>query len=351
MAHRPNRRSTSLLPAAVASAVVGVLLLAGCGASTSKPASGGGGATSSSASSGGGAGGTTTSAAPACTPGAPTNPTPPKQIDLQPGVDKAAAAKVPAALASRRTLVVASDLSYPPNEFTPVGSNTPIGMDVDLATTLGSVLGLKLQVKNTSFDGIVAGIAAGRYDLGISSLTDSKEREKQVTFVTYFKAGISTMVKKCNPLGIKRPADLCGKTVGAENGTTELDQLTKANTDGSLITLCKKAGKPAPKAQGFPAQTDVNAALAAGRIQAYTADTPVVDYAVSENSAAFQKVGGDQGVAPYGIGLSKKSGTLPQAVQAGITAMIKSGDYAKILKHWGVQSGAVSSSVINGATS
>lgn len=326
-----SRVGRSRRGAAVVAAVLAVLVVAvGCGSSTKKPSGGG------SAS---------------CKAGAPTNPTPPGQLNLKSAIDTAAAAKVPQAVKSKHTLVVASDLTYPPNEFTPAGSNTPIGMDVDLATSLGSVLGLQLQVKNVTFDGIVAGIAAGRYDLGMSSLTDTKEREGSVTFVTYFKAGISTMVRKCNPLGIKTDLSLCGKTVGAENGTTELDQLTKADTDGSILTACKKANKPAPKAQGFPNQADVNTALAADRIQAYRADTPVIDYAVSQNNAAFQKAGGDEGVAPYGIALSKKSSTFAQAIQAALKALIASGDYQKILSHWGVANGAISAPVINGATS
>ena len=68
-------------------------------------------------------------------------------------------------------------------------------MDADLAKALGAVLGLKVKVVNATFDAIIPGLAAGKYDLGMSSFTDTKAREKVVDFVTYFSAGTSFYVK------------------------------------------------------------------------------------------------------------------------------------------------------------
>jgi polar amino acid transport system substrate-binding protein len=56
---------------------------------------------------------------------------------------------------------------------------------------LGAVMGLKVKVVNATFDSIIPGLAAGKYDLGASSFTDTKMREKQVDFVDYFTAGES----------------------------------------------------------------------------------------------------------------------------------------------------------------
>ncbi len=44
-----------------------------------------------------------------------------------------------------------------------------------------------------SFDGIIAGLASGKYDLSLSSFTDTKAREKQVDFVTYYSDGTSLL--------------------------------------------------------------------------------------------------------------------------------------------------------------
>ncbi|TDQ05287.1 ABC transporter substrate-binding protein [Labedaea rhizosphaerae] len=303
-----------------------------CGASTDKP----------------GAQNNPGGAAP-CTPGAPVNAPPPQPLVVEPQVDAAIAAKVPSAVKSKGTLKIATDASYAPNEFIPEGSSQIVGMDVDLGQALAKKLGLKAEFVNATFDGLIAGTQSHRFDLIMSSMTDSKEREKTIDFVTYFQAGTSTMVVKCNPKGIKADTDLCGKNVGAENGTVQLDALTKEDADGSIVKICKDAGKPAPVGKGFPKQTDVNAALAANRIDAYMADTPVVDYAVKITGNAFEKVGDAEGVAPYGIGVPKDAGTFKDALADGMNALIADGTYKKILDNWGVGSGAIEKSVVNGA--
>ena len=72
---------------------------------------------------------------------------------------------------------------------------TVIGMDADLAKAIAQLMGLTPNVQNVTFDSIIPGLAAGKYDLGMSSFTDTKEREKTVDFVTYLTAGTSFYVK------------------------------------------------------------------------------------------------------------------------------------------------------------
>ena len=72
-------------------------------------------------------------------------------------------------------------------------------MDVDLAKAIGQTLGLKVKIVKAGFDAIIPGLASGKYDLSLSSFTDSKEREKTVDFVTYFSAGTSLMVEVGQP--------------------------------------------------------------------------------------------------------------------------------------------------------
>ncbi len=274
----------------------------------------------------------------------------PSPLDLNLPKDDAIAATLPDKYKQSGTMVVATDPSYAPNEFLQEGSNDPIGMDIDLAKALGQVLGLEVKIEPASFDGIIAGINAGRYDMSLSSFTDTKAREESVNFVTYFEAGTSTMVLAGNPKNINTVTDLCGKPVGAENGTIQLDQLNDPKVDGSVVKACTDAGQPAPVAQGFPKQTDVNSALAAGRIDAYLADSPVVAYAVKQTGDKFQKVGEDQDAAPYGIALPKEPAALTTATQQAVQKLIDSGAYQKILDNWGVASGAITESAVNAAT-
>ncbi|MGH3437120.1 MAG: ABC transporter substrate-binding protein [Sciscionella sp.] len=324
MPRHPYPRALALLAACATLAGI----LTACGATTHKPGS---------------------SSAGGCTAGQPVTHPDPKPAKVSVSLDSQAAAKVPAALKAKGTLTVAEDPSYAPNEFTSGNSNQPIGMDIDLAKALGQSLGLKVKFANSSFDGIIAGIQAGRYDLGMSSFTDTKDREKVVDFVTYFKAGTSIMVPKCNPKNINSDLDLCGKTVGAENGTIQIDQLTKKDADGSIVAKCLKAGKKAPSGKGYPQQTDASSALQAKRIDAYIADSPVVDYALKKTTGAFQKAGSDLGVAPYGIAVPRTAGTLKYALQAALQKLMADGTYKKILGNWGVASGAIDQSKINDA--
>jgi polar amino acid transport system substrate-binding protein len=322
-------------------AALGMLLTtAACGASTTPPGS------TSAASSAGSAASSAGSAAPSGAEAAEETPTP---LNLNLAKVDALASALPQKYKDSGTIIVATDPTYPPNEFLPEGQDTPIGMDIDLANAIGQVLGLTVTVEPASFDGILAGLNAGRYDLGMSSFTDTKEREQEVNFVTYFQAGTSIMVPAGNPKGIQSATDLCGLPVGAQNGTTQLDQLTDATVEGSVVKACQDAGKEAPVAQGFPKQTDVNAALVAGRIDAYMADSPVVDFAVKVTGDRFQKVGGDEGTAPYGIAIPKEPAELTPALQAAVQHLMDSGDYQKILENWGLTGGAITTSQVNGA--
>jgi polar amino acid transport system substrate-binding protein len=155
--------------------------------------------------------GATSKPAPAPTPTATTAPT----------ADSKAQALLPSSIKSSGTLKVAADAAYAPNEFLATNGKTVIGMDADLAKALGTVLGLKVSVQNATFNAIIPAIQDGRFDLGMSSFTDTAEREKQVNFVTYFSAGTSFYVRADGGPTINSLADLCGQKVAVESGTTQ----------------------------------------------------------------------------------------------------------------------------------
>ncbi len=131
------------------------------------------------------------------------------------------AAQVPASVRSQGTLTVAADATYAPNEFIGTDGHTVVGMDADLAQALGQVMGLKVNMVNATFDTIIPGLVSGKYDLGMSSFTDTKAREQTVDFVTYYVAGTSFYVKSSGGPNIASLADLCGHKVAVEKGTTQ----------------------------------------------------------------------------------------------------------------------------------
>ena len=99
----------------------------------------------------------------------------------------------------------------------------------------------------------------------------------------------------------------------------------------------------------YPTQSAANSAVASGRQQAGFADSQVAGYIVTQSKGAFKLAGKAINVAPYGIALSKKT-TFDKAIESAMNVLIKNGVYASILKHWGVQAGAVKAAEINDPT-
>jgi polar amino acid transport system substrate-binding protein len=259
------------------------------------------------------------------------------------GANAALAAEVPAAIKSKGTLTVASDATYAPNEFIAPDGHTVIGMDVDLMDAIGAQMGLKVKFVNATFDTIIPGLAAGKYDLGSSSFTDTKEREKTVEFVDYFSAGISFYAKTSASPAVSTVADLCGKNVAVEKGTVEQEEAEAQSKK------CTKVGKQAVKVLSFPDQNGANLALSSGRAELGMADSPIAEYQVKQSSGAFKLIGQPYEVAPYGLAIPKSSG-LSKPILAALKAIIANGEYNKVLAKWGLQSGAISSPKIDGAT-
>jgi polar amino acid transport system substrate-binding protein len=252
--------------------------------------------------------------------------------------------EVPAAIKSKGTLTVAADASYAPNEFIGDDGKTVEGADVDLANAIGKALGLKVEVKNAGFDAIIPGLAAKKYDLGMSSFTDTKEREATVDFVTYFSAGTSFYTKASGGTDVTSLDDLCGKKVAVEKGTTQADD------SAAQSKKCKAAGKAAVTVSTYPDQNGANLAITSGRAQIGMADSPVAAYQVKQSGGQFKLVGTPYGTAPYGIAIPKDSG-LADPVLAAVKQLISDGQYKTILTKWGIQDGAITDPVINGATS
>ena len=178
----------------------------------------------------------------------------------------------------------------------------------------------------------------------MSSFTDTKEREKVVDFVTYFSAGTSFYVKASGGPTINSLADLCGHSVAVERGTTQATDATAQSAK------CKAAGKSGVTVSVFPDQNSANLALSSGRGEVGMADSPVAAYIVKKSNGQFKLTGKAYGTAPYGIAIPKGT-ALTKQVLGAMKTLIANGKYKAILTKWGVQDGAITKPVINGATS
>ncbi len=256
------------------------------------------------------------------------------------GADSAAVALLPDDIKKSGKLVIGIDPTYAPNEYKDDAGN-PIGWDVDLATAMAEKLGLKADYQISSFDKIIPSITGGTYDIGVSSFTDNAEREKQVDFVNYYNAGIQW----AQPIGKSvDPDNACGLTVAVQATTVEETDELPAKSKA-----CTDAGKAEITILKFDKQDEATNALVLGRADAMSADSPITQYAVSQQKDKIELAGDPFDVAPYGIAVDKGS-KLAQAIQAALQSMMDDGSYKKILDKWGVYSGAVDKITINAAT-
>jgi serine/threonine protein kinase len=283
-----------------------------------------------------GTGGSSATARPGTSSSSPTSGLP------SPLTDPAAiAATVPADIRASGKLVIGIDTPYEPAEFTD-GDGNYTGFGVDLMNAVGRTLNLTPDYQETVFDSIIPSIQSGVFNVGLSSFTDNREREKVVDFVTYFQAGTQWAQRPDTPV---KPNDACGKKVGVASRTV---QDLKEIPDKSAA--CVQAGKQAIFKTDYISQDDVTNALLTGEVDAMSADFPVTAYAVKNSAGALQTTGGIFDAAPYGWPVQKGS-PLAESLRQALMHVIATGEYAEIMKKWGVQGGMITAPVINGAYS
>jgi polar amino acid transport system substrate-binding protein len=220
-----------------------------------------------------------------------------------------------------KTITVATDATWPPMEM--VDANKKIvGFDIDFLKAVAKEAGFKVVFKNTAWDGIFAGIEAGKYDAIISSVTITDERKKTMDFSDpYINAGQVLVVPKADK-ATKVVADLKGKKAGAQIGTTGAMEIKKAS--GVELKSYDEIGL---------AFED----MASGRIAAVVCDTPVAaNFALQrkEYKDKFKIVGQAFTEEHYGIVVKKGNKELQALLNRGIKAVKDKGLAKPIMKKW-----------------
>jgi polar amino acid transport system substrate-binding protein len=261
------------------------------------------------------------------------------------GTYNAAAAKLVPSVYKGKTLQVASDATYAPDES--MSGSTVVGFDVDLIKAVATTLGIHVKETNVTFDSIILGIQTNKYQIGNSSFTDTKAREKQVNFVDYFKAGEGLYAKASSTVHIMGLSSLCGLKVAVETGTVEQTDATNA---GKACPANKKL-----TVKAYTTQTEADLAVSSGVADVGFLDSQIAGYVVAQSKGVFKLVGSAINVAPYGIATAKTATglALAKAIQAAVKVLIANGTYHAILKKYGVSAGAIAASkvVLNGAKS
>lgn len=275
-----------------------------------------------------------------CASNKETGGQPSASVSVSVSQNKSLTALVPANIKTAGKLIVGVNVPYSPNEF--VQGGKVVGFDVDLLDATAKVLGLGTDYRQAAFEKIIPSVQAGTYDIGMSSFTDTREREKTVDFVTYFNAGILWAARAGKSVD---PNNACGLTVSVQSNTTEQqDQLP------ALSKACTKAGKKPIKILSYTGQDNATNAVVLGRSDAMSADSPVTAYAIKQSGGKLVAAGKITAAAPYGWPI-KKGSTLVQAMQKALQTLIDNGTYATILAKWGLQSGGIKIAQVNGAIS
>jgi polar amino acid transport system substrate-binding protein len=219
------------------------------------------------------------------------------------------------------TLTVCSDVPYPPfedfDESAPSGFK---GFDVDIVTEIAKQLDLKLEIKDSSFEGLQSGLAlnSGQCDMAASAMTITPEREKKIGFSdSYYDSKQSLLV----PAGsdITSIDDLAGKKVGVQKGTTGESYTEEHAPDSAEIV-------------SFPSDGEMYTAIKGGQVDALLQDLPVnLNHQNDPKQAGKFKIVEEYDTdESYGLAMKKTNTDLIADVNDVLAKMKKDGEYQKL---------------------
>lgn len=213
-------------------------------------------------------------------------------------------------------LVIATSPDFPPFESLD-GSGQVTGIEIDILEEVCAQLGVTLEIQQMDFDSVLPGVQAGKYDMGVSGITVTEKRKKNVLFTdAYCLAAQAIVVKEGSPISSK--ADLEGKTVAVQTGTT-------------AESFCMDNGYTV---SAYAANNDAQSALLQGKVDAWVID----DLTAADMVKVYNAQGGDQLVIlgeamttePYAFAMAFGSEDTIEAINGILKTMEDSGAIAAI---------------------
>jgi glutamine transport system substrate-binding protein len=224
-----------------------------------------------------------------------------------------------ASRAASKVLIVGTDASFMPFEFTEHGKIQ--GFDIDLWAMIAKDLGLDYKLRPMDFSGLIPALQTGNIDVTLSGLTIKPSRAKVIDYsIPYYASGLIACVSVKNTT-IEKPADLDGKRIGVKTGTATVDWVRKNVKNGTMLS--------------FPTLDNALLALQAGRVDAVIHDTPSIIYYANTAGKGLVRVveppmkSGDY----YGIGFTKGSPLVP-AVNTELRKLAADGRYKALYMKW-----------------
>jgi polar amino acid transport system substrate-binding protein len=240
-----------------------------------------------------------------------------------------------------KALVAAADPSLLPYNFLDEDGKTWKGINVDLAAALSAKLGRQVTFQSAGFDTIVPGLTSGRFDIALTGMFDTKERQKSVDFVDYLAAK-NDFLTRIGYADIATMDDLCGIAVGIPSGALESTLLADASKK------CASAGKKAIDVKEFADLDATVLALLSNRIDVTPNDSAANAYILSHNEGKVKTSGGYQNEGYFAAAFPKNS-ELTKQFETAFQAIIADGTYAKVLETWGITDRGLDAPIVNGS--
>lgn len=213
----------------------------------------------------------------------------------------------------KTTLVMATNAEFPPYEYH--DGDKIVGIDAEIAQAIADDMGLELVIEDMQFDSIVPAVQSGKADIGIAGMTVVEDKLQNVDFsIPYTTATQVVIVKEDSP--ITSPADLNGKKIGVQLGTTG-ESFASEDIADAVIERYNK---------GFEAVQ----ALSQGKVDAVIIDDEPAKVFVSENEGLII-LDEEYTVEDYAIAIAKDNHELLEQVNASLEKLKASGKLQEII--------------------
>lgn len=231
-------------------------------------------------------------------------------------VGSLAAARELSAIRKDGTILIGTEGAFAP--FNYFEGKTLTGFEIDLANAIVAKENLKPKWITLPFDSLLAALNQDRFDFVIASHGITAERQKAVDFSNpHYCTGGIIVYKGSGP---KTMADLTGKVVAVQVGTSYLDHVQQIKGIKEIKT--------------FPKDTDALQNLIAGRVDAWVSDRFVAMDAIKANKDAGLKTGDLLFQEKIAMAVKKGNKSVLDALNAGLAAVVKDGTYKKISDKW-----------------
>lgn len=222
----------------------------------------------------------------------------------------------------KKKIVVGLDDNFPPMGFRD-DKNNIVGFDVDMAKEASKRLGMEVEFKPIDWNSKEAELSGKRVDVLWNGLTITDKRKENILFTNAYMENRQIIVVAANS-PIKTKADLAGKIVGTQEGSSSVEAIEKDAAAMKSFKELKKFG------DNVAALMD----LKTGRLDAVVVDEIVGRYYIAKKPGEYTILQDNFGSEEYGVGLRKEDKELLGKLQKALDEMKKDGTSAKISKQW-----------------